>query len=65
LPKISEAKNKNGIFVGPQIQQLLKDHDIGTDLNTTERRALETSENVCSNFLGNEKAQITVKMCRS
>jgi len=53
FPKISEAKKKDGIFIGPQIQQLLKDHHIGTELNTTERRAWEACENVCSNFVGN------------
>jgi hypothetical protein len=65
FPKISEAKKKDGIFIGPQIQQLFKDHDIGTELNTTERRAWEALENVCSNFSGNEKAEITMKLCRS
>jgi len=53
FPKISEAKKKDGNFIGPQIQQLLKDHDTGTELNTTERRAWEACENVCSNFVGN------------
>jgi hypothetical protein len=38
LPKISEAKMKEGIFVGPQIKQLFKDHDFSTELNATERR---------------------------
>jgi hypothetical protein len=45
IPKISEAKRK-GVFVGPQVKQLLKDHDFSTKLNDTERRAWEESENV-------------------
>jgi len=39
FPKISEAKLKKGVFVGPQIKQLFKDKDFSTNLNFTERRA--------------------------
>jgi hypothetical protein len=35
LPKISEAKIKEGIFVGPEIKQLFEDHDFNTKLNST------------------------------
>jgi hypothetical protein len=55
FPKIGEAKIKAGIFVGPQIAQLFEDHDFGTKLNSTERRAWKALENICRNFLGNEK----------
>jgi hypothetical protein len=37
--KISEAKMKEGIFIGSQIKQLFEDHDFSTELNSTERRA--------------------------
>jgi hypothetical protein len=37
--KISAAKNKEGIFVGPQIKQLFEDQEFGTKLNSKERRA--------------------------
>jgi hypothetical protein len=57
FPKISEAKKKGGNFIGPQIKILLKDHTFSTELNTTERRAWEASENICRNFLGNEKTE--------
>jgi hypothetical protein len=30
LPTISEAKKKEGIFVGPQIKQLFEDQDFST-----------------------------------
>ena len=36
---------------------LLEDHDVGTKLNATDGRAWETFENVCRNFLGNEKGE--------
>jgi hypothetical protein len=38
---ISEAKMKEGIFIGPEIKQLFKDPDFSTKLNTTYRRAWE------------------------
>ena len=53
FPKISEAKMKKGIFIGPQIKQLFEDHDFSTKLNATERRACEAFENVCRNYLRN------------
>jgi hypothetical protein len=56
LPTVSEAKKKEGIFVGPQIAQLSEDQDFCTILNSTERRAWKTFENICRNFLGNEKS---------
>jgi hypothetical protein len=39
---------KEEIFFGPQIKQLLEDHDFSTKLNAIE--------NVCRNFLRKEKA---------
>jgi hypothetical protein len=53
--KISEAKIKAEIFVGPQIAQLFQEHDFSVKLNSTERRAFKALENICRNFLGNEK----------
>jgi len=47
FPKISEAKMKEGIFIGPQINKLMEDHDFHTKLIATERR----------NLLGNEKVE--------
>jgi hypothetical protein len=46
---------KEEIFDGPQIKQLLEDHDFSTKLNATERRAWEASESVCRNILGNKE----------
>ena len=57
FPKISEAKMKEGIFIGPQITQLFEDQDFTTKLYATERRAWKALENVCRNFLGNEKVE--------
>ena len=57
FPKISEAKKKEGIFVGLQNTQLFEDQDFSRKLDSTERRAWKAFENVCRNFLGNEKAE--------
>jgi len=57
FPKISEAKNKEGIFVGPQTVQVLEDQNFSIKLDSTERRAWKAFGNICRNFLGNEKAE--------
>ena len=51
FPKISEAKIKEGIFVGPQIKQLLEDQDLSVNSNSTDRRAWKAFENVFRNSL--------------
>jgi hypothetical protein len=57
FPKIIEAKMKEGIFVGPQIKQLLEDQDFCIKLNAVERRACKAFENICRNFLVNETSR--------
>ena len=50
FPKISEAKLKEGIFVGPQIRKVLKDTNFE---KTLEQRAWKAFEWLCANFFGN------------
>ena len=50
---LSAAKLKEGIFVGPQIRELLKDTDFEELLNLKELRAWEAFKSVCTGFLGN------------
>jgi hypothetical protein len=57
FPKISEAKMKEGIIAGLEIKKLFEDQGFSTELNSTERRAWKAFQNVCRNFLGNEKAE--------
>jgi hypothetical protein len=57
FPKTSEAKMKEGIFLGPQIKQLFEDGDFSTKLNAAESKVWDAFENVCRTFLGNEKAE--------
>ena len=55
FPGLSAAKLKEGIFVGPQIQEVLKDTDFEELLNLKELRAWEAFKSVCSGFLGNTR----------
>ena len=53
---LSQAKLKERIFVGPQINQLLKDEDFDHTLSGTEKVAWNAFRDVAHNFLGNRKA---------
>jgi hypothetical protein len=50
---VSDAKIKEGIFVGPQIRALLGDSIFSEKLNKFENKAWRAFENACKNFLGN------------
>ena len=56
FPKISEAKLKEGFFVGPQIREVLKDPDFEKELTSIELRAWKAFKWLCANFLGNKKS---------
>lgn len=56
FPRISEAKIKEGIFVGPQIRELLKQTCFETKLNEKEAPAWESFKSIVTNFLGNNKS---------
>ena len=55
FPGLSAAKLKEGIIVGPQIWEVLKDTDFEELLNLKELRAWEAFKSVCSGFLGNTR----------
>ena len=55
FPGLSAAKLKEGIFVGPQIREVLKDTDFEEHLNLKELRAWEALKSVCSGFLGDTR----------
>lgn len=55
FPKLSDAKIKAGIFIGPQIKQLCKDDHFKEIMSTKERKAWEAFEKVINGFLGNNK----------
>ncbi|UYV75471.1 hypothetical protein LAZ67_13000359 [Cordylochernes scorpioides] len=54
---ISEAKIKEGIFVGPQIRELQQDGNFLNSLNEVEAAAWNSLRNVCKNFLGSVKVE--------
>jgi hypothetical protein len=56
FPKISSAKLKEGIFVGPQIRELLHDATFAESLNALELEAWMAFKWLCDNFLGNNKS---------
>ena len=55
FPGFSAAKLKEGIFVGPQIREVLKDTVFEELLNLKELRAWEAFKSVCCGFLGNTR----------
>lgn len=54
---ISEAKKKEGVFIGPQIAKLMKDDQFEGKLNKKELRAWRAFKEVCFGFLGNHKSE--------
>ena len=58
FPGLSAAKRKEDIFVGPQIQEVLKDTDFEELHNLKELRAWEAFKSVCSGFLGNMRTRL-------
>ncbi|UYV82677.1 hypothetical protein LAZ67_22000521 [Cordylochernes scorpioides] len=57
VPSISEAKIKEGIFVGPQIRELQQDGNFQNSLDEVEAAAWNSFRNVCKNFLGSVKVE--------
>ena len=55
FPNVSDAKIKEGIFVGPQIRELIQDKLFDEDLNETERNSWLLFRGICKDFLGNHK----------
>lgn len=56
FPRLSEAKIKEGVFIGPQIRTLLQDEEFHRLLHGKEKAAWVAFKLVVTNFLGNTKA---------
>jgi len=52
---VSGAKIKEGIFIGPQLRQLMQEKQFDEDLNETEINAWLSFKRICIDFLGNHK----------
>jgi hypothetical protein len=53
--KVSDANSEEGIFIGPQIRELMQDKQFDEDLNETERNAWLSFKRICKDLLGNHK----------
>ena len=56
FPRLSEAKIKEGVFVGPQIRVDLRDDGFDCALRGKEKKAWKALKLVATCFLGNNKA---------
>ena len=56
FPKVSDAKLKEGVFVGPQIRKILADREFDEILVGNELEAWRSFQMVVRDFLGNTKA---------
>ena len=52
---MSDAKIKKGIFIEPQIRELIQDKHFDEDLNETERKGWLSFKRICNDFLGKHK----------
>ncbi|XP_058879412.1 uncharacterized protein LOC131737009 [Acipenser ruthenus] len=57
FPKLSEAKVKAGVFVGPQIKKILECNEFPKKLTSKEKVAWNSFVAVVRGFLGNHKAE--------
>jgi len=56
FPNVSDAKIKEGIFIGPHIRELIKDKEFYEDLHETEINAWLSFKRIFKDILGNPKA---------
>ena len=57
FPKVSDAKISAGIFDGPQIRMLMKDHNFPSVMTQAEKITWESFKSLTNNFLGNHKSE--------
>jgi hypothetical protein len=57
FPRVSEAKLKEGIFIGPQIRDLMKDEYFDKLLQGDKKAPWDSFKFVVKGFLGNRRAQ--------
>ncbi|KYN14472.1 hypothetical protein ALC57_13323 [Trachymyrmex cornetzi] len=57
FPSLSEAKIKEGVFIGPQIRTLMKDDNFEKTMNIKEKNGWQSFKKVVKGFLGNNKEE--------
>ncbi|GBL84988.1 hypothetical protein AVEN_42236-1 [Araneus ventricosus] len=55
FPGLSEAKLKEGVFVGPGIRKMMKDENFEIKMETNERKAWDSFKLGITSFFGNKK----------
>ena len=65
FPKLSAAKVKVGVFVGPQIKTTIRCKEFSKKLSRTEKAAWNSFVAVVQGFLGNHKAENYVELVES
>ncbi|KAL6478203.1 hypothetical protein MHYP_G00140380 [Metynnis hypsauchen] len=65
FPKLSEAKIKAGVFVGPQIKKIIECSEFPKKLNRKERTAWNSFVAVVRGFLGNHKDENYVQLVQT
>ena len=56
FPRLSDAKIKEGVFVGPDTCKLMKNELFRNSLNDVERRAYDAVIKIIENFLGKNRS---------
>jgi hypothetical protein len=64
LSYVSFEKIKAGVFTGPQIRTLVKDHEFVKTMNNKEKEVWLSFVDVINNFLGNKKAKNYASLVR-
>ncbi|GBM76072.1 hypothetical protein AVEN_242321-1 [Araneus ventricosus] len=54
---LSEAKVKEGFFIGPQIKAVFRDEEFEKNLSEAEKAAWLAFKSVCTHFLRNKEAE--------
>jgi hypothetical protein len=65
FPKLSVSKLKYGIFIGPQIREIIHDDNFVKLLTKKEECAWLAIRQVCCNFVGNVKADNYKKLVKN
>ena len=65
FPKLSKAKVKAGIFVGPQIKKIIECEEFTKPLNRKQKTAWNSFIAVVHGFLGNHKAENYVPLVQT
>ena len=62
FPSLSQAKIKEGIFIGPEIRKIVLDETFITHLKRKEKLAFESFKKVSDNFPGNHRSEDYVQV---